>query len=381
MLNRLLTSPKSSAFLFGPRGTGKSTWLKTKGPQGISYDLLDTQKALRLAKEPGLLYRELSGEKPGTWVILDEIQKVPALLDDVHRLMEEKRLRFIMSGSSARKLRRGAANLLGGRAIQLNLFPLVSRELGGPFDVERVVRYGTLPMSWQSEDPATFLRGYAQTYLQEEVKSEALTRQLGGFARFLEVAARQNGQVTNVSNIARDALVARTTVQGFFEILIDTLMGYWLPAWKLKRSTKQIAHPKFYFFDPGVCRALSERASYPVEPEEKGFLLETVVLNELGAYLSYHRLHYPLSFWRSPDDIEVDILFETKNGFLALEIKSSTRWNERFGKGLIRIREELGRKVKCLGVFLGDRDLKTPHGDVWTLPHFCTRLWDGALFE
>ncbi len=381
MLIRLLSSPKTSAFLFGPRGTGKSTWLKAQGPRGISYDLLDAQKALRFAKEPGLLYRELAGEKPGTWVILDEIQKVPALLDDVHRLMEEKRLRFLMSGSSARKLRRGAANLLGGRAIQLGLFPLVSRELGDLFDVERAVRYGTLPMSWQSEDPGTFLRGYAQTYLQEEVKSEALTRQLGGFARFLEVAARQNGQVTNVSNIARDALVARTTVQGFFEILIDTLMGYWLPAWKLKRSTKQIAHPKFYFFDPGVCRALMERAAYPVQPEERGFLLESLVLNELRAYLSYHRLHYPLFFWRSPDDVEVDILFETKKGYLALEIKSSPRWDERFGKGLTRVREEMGTKVKCLGVFLGDRDLKTPHGDVWTLSHFLTRLWNGELIE
>ena len=381
MLDRLLTPPKTSAFLFGPRGTGKSTWLKAQGPNGVSYDLLDAQKALRLAKEPGLLYRELAGKKTGTWVILDEIQKVPVLLDDVHRLIEQKGLRFLMSGSRARKLRWGASNLLGGRAIQLSLFPLVSRELGDLYDVERAVRFGTLPLSWQSEDPATFLRGYEQTYLQEEVKSEALTRNLGGFARFLEVAARQNGQVTIVSNISRDALVARQTVQGFFEILIDTLMGYWLPAWKLKRATKQIAHPKFYFFDPGVCRALSERAAYAVLPEEKGILLETLLLNELRAYLSYHRLHYPLSFWRTPDDVEVDVLFETKRGFVAVEIKSSPRWEDRYGRGFARIREEWGTRVKCLGVFLGDQDLKSIHGDVLTVPHFLSRLWDGDLFE
>lgn len=381
MLSRLLSSPKTSAFLFGPRGTGKSTWLRAQGPRGVSYDLLDAQKALRLAKEPGLLYQELVGKKPGTWVVLDEVQKVPSLLDDVHRLIEQKQLRFLMSGSSARKLRRGAANLLGGRAIQMSLFPLVSRELGDRFNLERALRFGTLPMSWQSEDPATYLRGYTQTYLQEEIKSEALTRNLGGFARFLEVAARQNGQVTNVSNISRDALVARQTVQGFFEILIDTLMGHWLPAWKLKRATKQVAHPKFYFFDPGVCRALSERAAYPVLAEEKGFLLETFLINELRAYLSYNRLHYPLAFWRSPDDVEVDVLFETKRGYLAIEIKSSTHWDDRFGKGLFRIREELGTKVKCVGVFLGDRDRKARHGDVLTAPHFLSQLWDGDLFD
>ncbi|MBL8023768.1 MAG: ATP-binding protein [Elusimicrobia bacterium] len=381
MLNRLLSPPRASAFLFGPRGTGKSTWLKAQGPKGISYDLLDAQKSLRLGKEPGLLYRELVGKKPGSWIILDEIQKVPSLLDDVHRLMEEKHFRFLMSGSSARKLRRGAANLLGGRAIPLSLFPLVSRELGHRFDVERALRFGTLPLSWHSEDPATFLRGYTQTYLQEEVKSEALTRNLGGFARFLEVAARQNGQVTNVSNISRDALVARQTVQGFFEVLIDTLMGFWLPAWKLKRATKQATHPKFYFFDPGVARALSERAAYPVQPEEKGFLVETLLLSELRAYLSYHRLHYPLSFWRSHDGVEVDVLFETQRGYLALEIKSASRWEDRYGQGLRRIREELGSRVKCLGVFLGDRDRVSSHGDVWTVPHFLTRLWDGEIFE
>jgi predicted AAA+ superfamily ATPase len=381
MINRDLRPPTRSAFLFGPRGTGKSTWLKSQGPHGIAYDLLDPALALRLAKEPGLLFRELAGQKPGTWVILDEIQKVPSLLDDVHRLIEGKGLRFLMSGSSARKLKRGAANLLGGRALSLELFPLTSHELGGRFDPERALTHGTLPLSVASEDPASFLKSYAQTYLQEEIRSEALTRNLGGFARFLEIAARQNGQVTNVSNIARDALVARQTVQGFFEILEDTLLGFWLPAWKLKSSTKQIAHPKFYFFDPGVCRALAERVAYPPLPEEKGFLLETLVLRELRSFLSYNRLHYPLAFWSSPDRVEVDLLVEGKAGYVAVEIKSGGRWEGRFEKGLARIREDLGRKVRSVGVFLGDRDLKTPTAEVFTLRSFLRRLWDGDLLK
>lgn len=381
MISRQLSPPKTSAFLFGPRGTGKSTWLKAQGPQGVYYDLLDTQKALQLAKAPGLLYQELASEKPGTWIILDEIQKVPSLLDDVHRLMEDKKLKFLLSGSSARKLKRGAANLLGGRAVPLSLFPLVSQELGDLFDGERALHFGTLPLAVQYDQPAAFLRGYAQTYLQEEVKNEALTRNLGGFARFLEIAARQNGQVTNVSNIARDAQVARQTVQGFFEILVDTLIGYWLPAWKLKRSTKQIQHPKFYFFDAGVCRSLAERLAYPIFPEERGFLMETLILQELRAYLSYHHLYYPLYYWSSPDQVEVDVFLETRQHFLALEIKSATRWDTRYGKGLARLRDELGSRVKGLNIYGGDRDLKTPQGEVWTLAHFLKRLWAGEVIQ
>ncbi len=223
MYPRLLETPQQSIFLFGPRGTGKSTWIRDRFPDSTTYDLLDTGEALRLTKEPGSLYREVAGLPSGSWVVIDEVQKVPALLDEVHRLMETKRLRFVLSGSSARKIRRGGANLLAGRAITTSMFPLVSAERNFDLDLDHALRFGSLPMAVNSEDPANYLRTYAETYLDQEIRAEALTRNVGAFARFLEIAARQNAQVPNAAGIARDAGVSRTTVQNHFEILVDTL--------------------------------------------------------------------------------------------------------------------------------------------------------------
>src|SRR5439155_19931595 len=185
------------------------------------------------------------------WVVIDEIQKVPALLDEVHRQIEKHRRRFILSGSSARKLRHGAANLLAGRAIQLDMFPLVSSEVGAVPPLERLA-FGMLPKAFASAKPQRFLQSYVLTYLKEEVQAEALTRNIGAFSRFLEIAALYNAQLANTANIARDAQVARQTVQGYFDVLVDTLLGSWLHAWKLKRAAKLVSHPKFYFFDAGV---------------------------------------------------------------------------------------------------------------------------------
>jgi len=196
-------------------------------------------------------------------------------------------------------LKRGGANLLAGRAIVTELFPLTSAELGRDFDISTALVNGTLPLTLEGSDPQGYLATYTATYLNEEIRMEALTRNVGAFSRFLEIAARQNGQVTNISNIARDAAIARTTVQNYFDILIATLIGYWVPAWKLKRPTKQISHPKFYVFDTGVARALSGRLPYPPSQEELGPLLENLVFNEIRAYLSYQKLRYQPSFWSS----------------------------------------------------------------------------------
>ena len=234
MYARLLPTPQGSAFLFGPRGTGKSTWLRERFPRAVGYDLLDTGEALRLAKEPRMLYRELSALPANAWVVIDEVQKVPALLDEVHRLIETRRLRFVLSGSSERKLRRGGVNLLAGRAITAVMLPLTSAELDFAAAPSQLLRYGSLPMAVDAEDPRPYLRSYAETYLVQEVQAEALTRNVGAFARFLEVAARQNGQATNATAIARAVGTRRETVRSHFEILVDTLLGYWLPAWKLK---------------------------------------------------------------------------------------------------------------------------------------------------
>jgi len=230
MYTRLLPIPTQSIFLFGPRATGKSTWIHAHFPEAIFYDLLDTGEALRLNKEPQTLYRELALLPPGSWVIIDEVQKAPALLDEVHRLMESNGLHFILSGSSARKLRRKGVNLLAGRAITVSMFPLVSAELAFELEIDKTLRYGTLPMAVTGNDVEGYLRSYAETYLDQEIRAEALIRNIGAFARFLEIAARQNGQVTNATAIARDTGTSRHTVQNHFDILVDTLLGYWLQA-------------------------------------------------------------------------------------------------------------------------------------------------------
>ena len=381
MYARLLPTPTRSTFLFGPRSTGKSTWIRDRFPNAATYDLLDTGEALRLGKDPQALYRELSALPPGAWAVIDEVQKAPALLDEVHRLMESRGLRFVLSGSSARKLRRGGANLLAGRAVTASMLPLTSAELASDFDVQRALRFGTLPMAVTEADPQPYLRTYAETYLMVEVQAEALTRNLGAFARFLEVAARRNGQLTNATSIARDVGVSRHTVQNHFEILVDTLLGYWLPPWKLKAATKQVRQSKFYFFDVGVARALSGRLAYPPSPEALGALAETFVLNELRAWLAYHSLGYRLHFWRSYDGAEVDAMCETASGFVAIEVKASSHWQRRFNRGLRRLAAELGNNLTCYGVYLGERPAQWDDITVLPMQDFLRRLWAGDVIR
>ena len=380
MYARLLSTPTRSVFLFGPRGTGKSTWIRDRFPGAATYDLLDTGEALRLSKDPHALYRELATLSADDWAVIDEVQKVPELLDEVHRLIESHRLRFVLSGSSARKLRRGGANLLAGRAITTSMFPLVSAELAFEIDPDRALLFGMLPMAVTTDRPQDYLRTYAETYLVQEIQAEALTRNLGAFARFLDIAARQNGQVTNAAGIARDAGISRQTVQNHFEILTDTLIGFWLPPWKLKSATKQVRQSKFYFFDCGVARALTGRLAYPPTSEELGPLAETFVLNELRAYLGYSARDYKLCFWRSYDGVEVDVLCETAEGFVAIEIKASSRWDRRFNRGLHRVRDDLGKdRTKCYGVYIGERAALWDDVRVLPLVDFLERLWAGEI--
>lgn len=382
MYSRLLATPSQSILLFGPRGTGKSTWIRDRFSDTVTYDLLDTGEALRLSKDPRSLYRELATLSSGSWAVIDEVQKVPDLLDEVHRLMETRGLRFVLSGSSARKLHRGGANLLAGRAVTVSMFPLVSAELSFEIDPERALRFGMLPMAVTTDAPQDYLRTYADTYLVQEIQLEALTRNLGAFARFLEIAARQNGQVTNAASIARDAGINRRTVQNHFEILKDTLIGFWLPAWKLKSATKQVRQSKFYFFDAGVARALSGRLAYPPTSEEMGPLAETFVLNEMRAWLGYSRTDYRLHFWRSYDGVEVDVLCETVEGFVAIEIKASSRWERRFNRGLHRVADDLGAdRTTCYGVYLGERAALWDGVHVLPLVEFLKRLWAGEVIH
>lgn len=382
MYTRLLQIPEKSILLFGARGTGKSTWLRKYFKDAVFYDLLNSRESLRLERNPELLFNELQILKPGSWVVLDEVQKVSALLNEVHRLIESKGLRFVLCGSSARKLKHTGVNLLAGRAIVTNMFPLISAELEKDFNPDRALIYGTLPIVINSLDPEGVLITYTDTYLKEEIRAEALTRNVGSFLRFLEIAARQNGQVTNISNIAREAAVNRTTVQNYFEILVDTLIGYWIPAWKLKRATKQISHPKFYIFDTGVARALSGRIPYPPTQEELGPLFENMLFNEIKAYLSYKKLRYKLYFWRNYDGVEVDLLCETKNGFVAIEMKASYEWQKRFNRGLNRIQMELSpNKIKCYGIYRGNRMANFDNIDILPVSQFLKMLWNDNIIS
>jgi predicted AAA+ superfamily ATPase len=346
------------------------------------YDLLSTSETLRLSRDPSTFFRELESGSADRWVVVDEVQRVPALLDEVHRLIESRGRRFILSGSSARKLRRGGTNLLAGRALVAQMFPFVSAELSDDRSVTETINNGTLPMAVLGDDPVSYLMAYSETYLQEEIRAEALTRNIGHFSRFLEVAARQNGQVTNMAGIARDAAVSRQTVQNYFGVLVDTLIGYWIEPWKLKRRTKQVQHSKFYFFDSGVVRALSGRIAYPASHEERGPLLETLLLNEIRAYLSYSKRPYRIHFWRNYDGVEVDFLCETSEGFVAAEFKASERWDKRFNRGLQRMRAELGEQlVRRYGVYLGDRAAVWDDVYIFPVEDFLERLWDGDVLK
>ncbi|MDC0358247.1 AAA family ATPase [Oligoflexia bacterium] len=297
MFTRSLTPLNSSFFLFGPRGTGKSTWIQQHFPEVKTYDLLNRSLVLELSRNPSKLYEECSLLPNNAWVVIDEVQKVPELLDEVHRLIEQRKLRFILSGSSARKLKQAGINLLAGRAITQHLYPLTSKEVDFAINISDRLVYGMLPVAFTSEDPKPYLRTYVETYLSEEIKAEALTRNIGNFSRFLEIAARNNAQTVNSTNVSRDAQVARQTVDSYYDILIDTLVGFRLPAWKKKSATRQRSLSKFYFFDAGVARALSERLPYPPTHEELGPLFETFIIQELKAYLAYTNKHYPLHYW------------------------------------------------------------------------------------
>ena len=382
MYPRFLPRPHRSFFLFGPRGTGKSTWIRAQFSGAQRYDLLDAGEALRLLRDPSALWAELNGLPPGTWVVLDEVQKAPVLLDTVHRLIEERQLRFVLSGSSARKLRRGGANLLAGRATTVTMPPLASSELAFELDVGERLRFGALPLAVTGDDPVAFLRSYVETYLLEEIKAEALTRNLGGFARFLEIAARQNGQTTNSAGIARDAGLSRRTVDGYFEVLTDTLIGSWLTAWEAKPGNRQVQGSRFYFFDAGVARACSGRLPYPPTPEEAGPLLETLVLAELRAYLQFRGLHYPLHYWRNYSGAEVDLICETGDGFVAIEVKNSRRWDRRFERGFRHLERLVGQSgLRRFGVYRGERAALADEVTVLPCLEFFRLLWSGEVIR
>jgi predicted AAA+ superfamily ATPase len=319
---RSLTLPPASFFLFGPRGTGKSSWVTAALPNAVVIDLLESDTYVRLQGAPERLEGMVPTGHKG-WVVIDEVQKIPALLDEVHRLIEKRKWRFALTGSSARKLRRGGVNLLAGRARTLDLFPLTAAELGSDFRLTHAVRFGGLPSVWVERDPADFLASYVRTYLEQEVREEGLTRNLGGFARFLEAASFSQASVLNISSVARDCGVERKTVEQWFQALEDLLLAVRVPVFTRRAKRATTAHPRFFLFDAGIYRTLRPRGPLDSAAEIDGPALETVVLNELRAANSYRKLGYDLSTWRTASGVEVDFVLYGERGLHAIEVKRS----------------------------------------------------------
>ncbi|PIR25026.1 MAG: ATPase [Deltaproteobacteria bacterium CG_4_10_14_0_2_um_filter_43_8] len=362
MFSRLFNPSKSqSFFLFGARGTGKSTLLEQlfSPDEVVVLDLLNFELAQELMSYPNNLLHRLDpykGKKP--WVIIDEVQKVPALLDLVHKLIQKKQFKFALTGSSARKLKRGAANLLAGRAFVYHLFPLTVSELQKSFSLYDVLKFGSLPeiFSFENEpDKARFLKAYTETYLKEEIITEQIIRKLPPFRRFLDVAAQMNAEVINYSNIAKDIHSDPKTVSGYYDILEDTLLGFRLLAYHTSLRKQQKKAPKFYFFDPGVVRALAGQVDYDLSPQsfEYGQLFETFIINEFHRRLTYQEKQFKLSYLRINDELEIDLIIERGNFPPALiEIKSAQRVDERHAKSLIT----LGADVKKAKHYLISND-------------------------
>lgn len=382
MYQRALQAPDHSFFLFGPRGTGKSTWLRQAFPTAHWIDLLDTALYLQLSRNPQLLTERVEALESGRWVVVDEVQRLPILLDQVHDLIarHENRYRFALSGSSARKLKRMDTNLLAGRVVNRSMFPLTSREIGDSFDLERALQFGLLPkVVNEPEHAPDLLRAYALNYLQQEVQQEALVRDLGPFSRFLEVAAIMNGQIVNVASLARDSGVSRPTVQRYFDVLIDTLIGVWVRGWQPRVRIKETSHPKFYFFDCGVIRTLMGREQERVGDLEKGVLFETLVLHELAAADSYQGKSGRISYWRTPSGKEIDFIWSRGDRNIGIEVKSTNTWKSEWSRAMNELIEQ-GNLVSGFGVYQGKVRLR--QGNVLILPfsEFVDALHDETIF-
>jgi len=362
---RLLRRPRQSFFLFGMRGVGKSTWARHAFPDALRLDLLDEAVFQSYLRDPALFGQELRRVPPGRWVIVDEVQRLPTLLNEVHRFIEERHLKFALLGSSARKLKQAGTNLLAGRALRRVMLPLLPEELGPDFDLGEVLRFGSLPVIWQSRAKSDSLEAYVQLYLKEEIQAEALVRNLPGFARFLPVAAIFHGQVLNVAGLARDAGVARTTIAGYLEILADTHLAWLLPAYEARLRVKERKHPKLYWADPGIVRAARQELHRPTEGE-RGPLLEGWVYMLLKAYgdpaSGLGRRHDGLFYWAPAEgSTEVDFVIRRGGKAVAIEVKAKRHVASRDFQGLRAITGLPGLTRRIM-VFLGDRPFVTDEG-------------------
>ncbi|MBN2034621.1 MAG: ATP-binding protein [Deltaproteobacteria bacterium] len=356
--SRFFQEPQQSFFLFGPRGTGKSTWLKHHHPQAFLIDLLNPEMFRSYSARPERLREVVEAQEPGRTIIVDEIQKVPQLLDVVHLLLEgNKPPRFILTGSSARKLKRSGVDLLAGRALVKTLHPFMASELGKGFSLKNALTFGTIPLVADSPSPEETIRSYVAVYLKEEVQAEGLVRSIGGFSRFLESISFSHGSVLNIADVARDCQVERKTAEVYISILEDLLLAFRLPVFSKRAKRNLSAHPKFYYFDPGVFRSLRPAGPLDSPQEIEGAALEGLVAEHLRAWNAYSGERDSVYFWRTKAGNEVDFVVYGNNVFSALEVKNATRLKPKMLQGLLAFKEDYP-EAQVLFLYRGRERLK-----------------------
>lgn len=390
MFPRIYKIQSKSFFLFGPRGVGKSTWIKARGGYELRIDLLKHSNFIELNRDPTLLEAKTSHLLEGMVVFIDEIQKIPALLDEVHRLMEDKGLEFILTGSSARKLKRVGANLLAGRAHTFKMFSLTMREVGDAYSLDDILRVGTLPIVLNDFSGAEdTLASYVETYLTEEIREEALVRRIDDFTRFLSIAGRLNATVINFESVARDSGRSSTTIQSWFQILQETLLGSFIPAYRPGFKVRESAHPKFYWFDVGVARYAGGLSWSDVDSAWKGYALETLVLNEIRAYLEVTRKRINIYYYATQGGGgEIDFVIETRpktinrpQEFVTIEVKLAQNWRRDFETASRSLRSiKPDSHLRMIGVYLGSERLSFDGFEVLPFSEFVRALGAGELF-
>jgi predicted AAA+ superfamily ATPase len=388
-ISRLLQVPDRSFFLFGPRGVGKSTWLKFNFANARYFDLLDSTLYLELSHSPGKLEAMVGDLPAGSWIVIDEIQKIPDLLDEVHRLIEAKKWRFALCGSSARKLRRKGTNLLGGRAVTRELDCFSWQEMGDLFDLDFSLQWGLLPwVQLDRDNAADILSSYVNTYIKEEIKEEGIVRSLPPFLRFLNIAGQLNGQLINAQNIAREVAVPRSSIVVYFSILEDTLLGRFLPAYRAQAKVREQTHPKFYWFDPGVARAAAGLLFDPLERVWKGTALETLIYHELTVYNLTQNKNRTIAFYRTASGSEIDFVIETKKRqftskarAVCVEVKMAETWDRKWEQSMRSLNESDQIEVeKMIGVYMGKRAYHFDAVDVLPVAEFFKQLHNGKIF-
>jgi predicted AAA+ superfamily ATPase len=378
MINRILNldnTDNDSTFVWGARQVGKTTLIRKTYPDAVFYDLLLAKDFERLLRNPSLLAEDLAALNDGDTVVIDEVQKIPQLLDEVHSLIFHKNLRFILSGSSPRKLKRSGANLLGGRALKAVLYPLVSAEIPD-FDIHKAVRYGMLPRHYLISDPWKRLGAYISVYLNEEIKEEALSRQLKTFFRFMEIAAFSNGEIVVYKNIAQDCGIDYRTVANYFEVLTDTLVGYMIPSFKHTQKRRSLQAPKFYYFDVGIANYLRNRRNIQPGSIDFGHAFEHFIIQELIAYFGYNEKEEQLSYWRTSSGYEVDAIIGA--GRIAIEIKSTEEIQSRHIKGLKAFQEDFP-DCRLIAVSFDSRPRIANNVEIYPATEFLKKLWNHEI--